>query len=684
MEYRAVEESLMIDPGRRSGTSRRGVLVGAVMVAVVLTTRFAWSAIFTVDTTVDAHDATPGDGVCETTTGGGACSLRAAVEEANALAGHDQIDVPAGTYLFTVPYFGGPDTPPLMLSDDVDVIGAGAASTVVDGNCGFYGANGGVFRVRTPATASISGVTVRGGCESGCAGIYNDGTLSLRDAVLTDDVGQVGSITGGGGGLCNMGTATVVRTTVTNCTAGYGGGISNSGTLTLRESTVNGNAAETGGGIENTGDLTIVNSTIADNVAYGHYMRGGAFIGGWGGGILADGGTVRVTNSTVSHNSIDCGPEGCDGSGCSTTGVIGRGGGLSQGYDFADPSTPRAGVFELHSTILADNRQNDSPCSNCGKVILTSDGHNVDSDGSCHLFGPQDQSHVDPLLGPLTDNGGPTATRGLLAGSPAIDHGDSVDCPATDQRGVTRPEGPACDVGAYEVSLCGNGVLDAGEDCDDGSDCCSTRCTFAPAGTACTDDGNVCTADRCDGAGHCAHGDRPDDCRHSTRPRGGSLRLRTDPGDPDGRKNQLVWKWGKGESTSPSDLGDPVNGTTDYTLCLYDCPTCDVSLRLQVVAPAGGTCGGAGACWTSHGSDRVTYDDTAATPDGLTQIKVQAGEDGKAKAQVVGKGPNLHVPALPLTAPVTVQLHAGGGACWEGTFSAPTTTSPTAFKAKAD
>src|SRR5581483_1967888 len=322
MEYRAVEESLMIDPGRRSGTSRRGVLVGAVMVAVVLTTRFAWSAIFTVDTTVDAHDATPGDGVCETTTGGGACSLRAAVEEANALAGHDQIDVPAGTYLFTVPYFGGPDTPPLMLSDDVDVIGAGAASTVVDGNCGFYGANGGVFRVRTPATASISGVTVRGGCESGCAGIYNDGTLSLRDAVLTDDVGQVGSITGGGGGLCNMGTATVVRTTVTNCTAGYGGGISNSGTLTLRESTVNGNAAETGGGIENTGDLTIVNSTIADNVAYGHYMRGGAFIGGWGGGILADGGTVRVTNSTVSHNSIDCGPEGCDGSGCSTTGVI--------------------------------------------------------------------------------------------------------------------------------------------------------------------------------------------------------------------------------------------------------------------------------------------------------------------------------------------------------------------------
>jgi hypothetical protein len=66
------------------------------------------------------------------------------------------------------------------------------------------------------------------------------------------------------------------------------------------------------------------------------------------------------------------------------------------------------------------------------------------------MTGPGDQVNTDPMVGPLAENGGPTLTHALLTGSPAIDAGDDAVCPATDQRGVSRPQGVACDIGAYE------------------------------------------------------------------------------------------------------------------------------------------------------------------------------------------------------------------------------------------
>lgn len=83
-------------------------------------------------------------------------------------------------------------------------------------------------------------------------------------------------------------------------------------------------------------------------------------------------------------------------------------------------------------------------------------GHNIDSDGTCGLTGTGDQPEVDPKLGPLQDNGGPTQTHALLQDSPAIDAADSEECPTTDQRGAPRPlgiqagSGSVCDVGAFE------------------------------------------------------------------------------------------------------------------------------------------------------------------------------------------------------------------------------------------
>src|SRR5262249_34515774 len=117
---------------------------------------------------------------------------------------------------------------------------------------------------------------------------------------------------------------------------------------------------------------------------------------------------------------------------------------------------------------------------------------------------------LDPKLGPLASNGGPTMTHALLAGSPALDAGGG--CSATDQRGTARPPGPEGGIGArgqgYTPPACGNGTRDGGEACDDGNvrdgDCCDHLCQLEAAGAPCSD-GNPCTDDACDGAGTCGH-----------------------------------------------------------------------------------------------------------------------------------------------------------------------------------
>jgi hypothetical protein len=121
-----------------------------------------------------------------------------------------------------------------------------------------------------------------------------------------------------------------------------------------------------------------------------------------------------------------------------------------------------------YSTIAGNSSGLNLPCSNLvvtGSIIAASApglncagaaphesaGYNLDTGVSCAFAKPTDMTAADPQLGPLAANGGPTLTRAPAAGSPAIDHG----CPATDQRGVPRPQGPACDIGAVEVQAGG-------------------------------------------------------------------------------------------------------------------------------------------------------------------------------------------------------------------------------------
>ena len=289
---------------------------------------------------------------------------------------------------------------------------------------------GGVFLI-TGGHVNISGVTVRHAYYSG--GIVNlGGILTISDSIVTDNAshtGNTGTVSPGGGiwnlgilmlnnssikgnytdaggGIANSGTAIVTNSTISD-NRGVGGGIHNSGVLNLVNSTVSHNRSRlAGGGIYNRESVTLTNSTISNNEAW------------WEGtGFYNNGGTANITASTIKDN----------------TGRV----------DFASVHNDGSTVT-LTNTIIA-NRTGDS-CS--GSV--TSLGHNLDTDGTCGLSATGDLSNTDPLLGPLQDNGGPTFTHALLPDSPAIDAGDDASCPDTDQRGVARPQGAACDIGAYE------------------------------------------------------------------------------------------------------------------------------------------------------------------------------------------------------------------------------------------
>src|ERR1041385_4862574 len=367
---------------------------------------------FVVTTTADTADAVPGDGICADS--GNACSLRAAVQEANALARPDTtIQLGAATYVLS-----GAAGDDLAVSGDLDITGdltltgAGTASTIIDG--------GGVDRVLdidpsgAGVSVTISNLTVRGGGSSNApaqagGGIRNRGTLSPANVTLAANSSGIN-----GGGLLNLGTLTLTNTTVSgNTSIADGGGIYNGGggTLTITASTLSGNstsgAGANGGGIFNASaaTATLTNVTVSGNSA----------IAG-GGGVFNSGGTATLVNVTLGDNTA-------------TTG-----GGISN----------IAGTTTLTNTLVAGS-------GNCSGTI-TSGGNNLDSGSTCAFAGAGDLSNRNPLLGVLANNGGATQTRALPVGSPAIDAGSNAACPATDQRGAARPfpAGGNCDIGAFE------------------------------------------------------------------------------------------------------------------------------------------------------------------------------------------------------------------------------------------
>jgi len=307
----------------------------------------------------------------------------------------------------------------LLINKSLTISGPGAGSLAVSGN-----RSSRVFEIGGGTTVSISGLTIENGNAYQGGGIYNAGTLTVTNSTLSGNIG--GSYYTGGqcGGISNGGTSTVTNSTLSGNYGAYsGGGFCNFATLTMTNSTLSGNFAfANGGGIWNGGTLTMTNSTLSGN--YVQYSNGGG---------IDNSGTLTVSNSTLSGNS------GANG-----------GGMLNEG------------ALTIKNSIVANSSREN--CFSFGAPII-SQGHNLSDDGSCAGFFifVGDRNNTPAGLDPsgLQNNGGPTQTIALLPTSPAVDAipvspvnycTDVTGMPVTtDQRGVSRPQGPACDIGAFEL-----------------------------------------------------------------------------------------------------------------------------------------------------------------------------------------------------------------------------------------
>jgi hypothetical protein len=372
------------------------------------------------------------------------CSLREAVEDANATVAGDVISLPAPPAGQRYELTQGQ----LVVLESLTVTGAGASTTTIDGN-----SIDRIFMIGSfmPAAieVEINGVTLTGGRSSpGGAIEQTAGTLVIRESVITGNV-AISEGPGFGGGLAVLGQADastrIEETTFSNNTA-PSDGVSGGG----------GGAIYTAGGT-----MAIAKSTLGPGNAVPGLGSGGA-----GGAIMNEIGTVALLNSTVSGNSVTGGSNGGGG------GIVTLGGqttSLDSTTVFNNQVTNSGGVggnlfnssgnMPLRQTIVAGGSAPSG--SNCSGSFVTQ-GHNLESPSSqCGLNGAGDLTSVaDPLLGPLADNEGPTFTHALLDGSPAIDTG-AADCPQpdTDQRDVVRAQGTTCDIGAYEL-LQGSQLVD--------------------------------------------------------------------------------------------------------------------------------------------------------------------------------------------------------------------------------
>jgi uncharacterized repeat protein (TIGR01451 family) len=324
-----------------------------------------------------------------------------------------------------------PYLPPLCSFHDPTLARGGQLHTVP---------TGATFGVNIPtSTVTIIDSIISGNAAVNGGGILNDelGTVDLINSTVSSNEapdGEGGGIYNGGGTVMLTNSTVISNEVLYN---GNGGGIYNGGGMVeLTNTTVSGNSGLTGGGICNDdGTVELTNTTVNGNSAL--------YSDGLGGGIFNyTSGEMTLINSTVSGNSVPdnvCGGIHNYGTMDLTNITISGNSAKSFGGGICND-----GMVTLSNTIVASN-----PSGNCDGVI-TDNGHNLQFPGTTCGVGI---TEADPLLGPLQLNPpGNTETHALLPGSPAID-AITAGCPppATDQRGVPRPQGAACDIGAYEA-----------------------------------------------------------------------------------------------------------------------------------------------------------------------------------------------------------------------------------------
>ena len=461
--------------------------------------------VYTVTKTDDTND-----GVCSA----GDCSLREAVNNANACPGMQTINLPAGGYTLTLDGDNEDlgQTGDLDVTDDLVIIGSGIPS--------IHGGIERAFHVHSGVTAAFEGVFLGDGDAIYGGGLVNEGDLTLSS--FTCNYNNVSIPPGGmgdamGGCIFNTGNLTILEGYFLANTAGFGGAIYNydNATLTIEESSLIGNEAEFHGGAVWNGvnsTLEINSTTLSLNQAgwngggvWNHGTAHGTSLFvednqavGNGGGFYNWEGFSTFTNSWFTLNTADLGGGFFNEEGMvhfyesgltANTAIGGAGGGiynngpapgtglLLKNVTVSDNNAPGglggAGIYTTSNfdfrfiTVAGNNPEGiridggteikirssilaDNPGGDCMGILPDSLDFNIVSDSSCALIGAHDLLDIDPFLEPLAANGGLAPSHALGVGSPAIDSGVPDLCIANDQVGTTRPQGPWCDRGAFE------------------------------------------------------------------------------------------------------------------------------------------------------------------------------------------------------------------------------------------
>jgi CSLREA domain-containing protein len=451
-------------------------------------------ASLTVNNNGDAGDALPGDGVCETASENGICTLRAAIQEANASASL------CGTIAIS---FSGVVSPitltsaELLINKSLTITGPGASTLTVSGSSASR-----VFNILSGNAVTITNLTIANGKVSGSnngGGVLNGGTLTLTNCNLFGGTANIG------GGIYNNGPSL----TLNNCNIGgtlagqpnsafiYGGVWNNSGTLTMTGGSIVGNS---NGGIDVAGGtVTLDGVAITDNT-FASASGGGIGIGGGaaniincliagnsaqgGGGIFMNGGAATLVNSSLSGNNA---------SGVGGGGIYAFGGTLvltnvtvtNNRAFFGGGIRTSGGLVTLRNTIVAGNFQGPSPNTvpnDINSTVVPSSSFNlIGTGGSGGLTNGTNNNQVgvaDARIGSLGANGGPTLTHALLAGSPALDAGNNAfitnppfsgAAPFTDQRGsgfsrvvdgADADTTDTVDIGAFEAQVALEDITD--------------------------------------------------------------------------------------------------------------------------------------------------------------------------------------------------------------------------------
>lgn len=365
--------------------------------------------------------------------GDGKCTLREAITAANTdtASGSASDECPAGSGFDSIIFLSsvtGTITltgTQLTISSDLQIIGPGARKLVISGNNASR-----VFQI-TAGSVQLLGLTISQGRGIGATGggVTNSSTLLISDCIISN-----------------------------NSAGANGGGVFSNSTLTINSSTINDNSSDSqGGGLRFLGTATITNSTISGNSAVS------------GGGISASTGTLTLNHVTISNNTASTSGGGISGG---SSGAVTLSNTIVAGNFHGSTRDDLFGTFNVNSSfnLIGDGT---------GMTGLTNgmNGNQVGNSGS----------PISPLIGPLQFNGGPTMTRALLTGSPAIDKGNST---LPDQRGLTRPSddaaianatgGNGADIGAVELQSGENVLVNSLADTDDGV-CNVSNCTLREA-----------------------------------------------------------------------------------------------------------------------------------------------------------------------------------------------------------